>query len=94
MFKIEINSLENEKQEIIRFYKKQVEAFRYLKKEIDNTQWYDANYDMLVTSMNEIGRALSNMLQTITNGHDVHIISEMIPLAQAYVENERKFPKI
>lgn len=94
MFSIDINALESEKQTVISFYKKQLEAYRYLKREIEKVQWSDANYDSLVSTLNIISRALSNMIQTITNGIDVYAISELIPLANQYVENERKFPKI
>ena len=94
MINIEINDLEREQMAIISFYKKQIEAFRMIKKESEKVQWADANYDMFVNSMNEIGRALSKMIQTLSNGRDVYIISELISLAREYVENERSFPKI
>lgn len=94
MYKIEISSLEAEKQSVIYFYKRQLEEFRHMKKEIEKVQWYDANYDRLIESMNIIGRELSNIIQTITNGNDVFVISDLIPLARQYKENERKFPKI
>ena len=94
MYKIEISSLESEKQEIIYIYKKQLEAFRYIKKEIERVQWSDANYDRLVESMNMIGRELCKALQAITNGNDVYVISDLLPLAREYKENGRRFPKL
>lgn len=94
MVEININALENEKQNVIMFYKKQIEAFRNIKKEAEKVQWADSNYDDFVSSMNIIGSALSQMLQAITNGTDVYIISDVLPLAREYLENERKFPKI
>ena len=94
MIRIDVNALECEKQEIIRIYKKQVEAFRYIKKEAEKVQWADSKYDEFVNSMNEIGSILSKMLGEITNGDDVYVISQLIPLARTYLENERRFPKI
>ena len=94
MINIEIDAIENEKQSVIMFYKKQVEAFRAIKKEAEKVEWADTNYDRFVESMNEIGSALSELLQTITNGNDVYVISELLPLAREYLENERKFPVI
>lgn len=94
MFNIDMNALESEKQTVIMFYKKQVEAFRYIKREIEKVQWADANYDELVSSMNEIGKALSSIIQTISNGSDVYIIDELLPLAREYLENEKRFPRI
>ena len=94
MLEINMNSLEMEKQEVISYYKKQVEAFRRIKKEAERVQWADANYDEFVTTMNIIGQALSSILGTISNGTDVYVISELLPLARAYLENERKFPRI
>ena len=43
MLEINMNSLEMEKQEVISYYKKQVEAFRRIKKEAERVQWADAN---------------------------------------------------
>ena len=80
--------------EIKKDSKKQVEAFRRIKKEAEKVQWADANYDEFVTTMNIIGQALCNILGTISNGTDVYVISELLPLARAYLENERKFPRI
>ncbi len=94
MINIEIDAIENEKQSVIMFYKKQVESFRAIKKEAEKVEWSDSNYDRFVESMNEIGTALSALLQTITNGIDVYVISEILPLAREYLENERKFPRI
>ena len=39
MIKIDVNALEQEKQSIIMFYKKQIEAFRHIKKEAEKVQW-------------------------------------------------------
>ena len=91
---ININALESEKQSVIMFYKKQIEAFRSIKREAEKVQWADSNYDDFVSSMNIIGSALSQMLQAITNGTDVYVISDILPLAREYLDNERKFPKI
>ena len=87
MIKIDINSLESEKQSVIMFYKKQIEAFRNIKKEAEKVQWADSNYDDFVSSMNLIGGALSQMLQAITNGTDVYVISDVLPLAREYLTN-------
>lgn len=94
MIKIDVNALEQEKQSIIMFYKKQIEAFRHIKKEAEKVQWADSNYDSFVDSMNIIGEALSTILQSITNGSDVYVISDVLPLAREYLDNERRFPKI
>jgi len=94
MINIEINALENEKQAVIMFYKKQVEAFRSVKRDAEKVEWADSRYDEFVESMNSIGSALSALLQTITNGSDVYVISELLPLAREYLENERKFPRL
>ncbi len=94
MINIDINSLESEKQTVIMFYKKQVEAFRNIKREAEKVQWADSKYDEFVSSMNTIGSTLSTLLQTITNGSDVYVISDLLPLAREYLENERKFPKL
>ena len=94
MIKIDVNALESEKQSVIMFYKKQIESFRYIKKEAEGVQWADSKYDDFVDSMNIIGEALSQMLQAITNGSDVYVISDILPLANEYLENERKFPRI
>ncbi len=91
---INVNDMENEKFAVISFYKKQVEAFRYIKKEIEKAQWADAKYDELVESLNEIGKTLANVFQTLTNGDDVYIISELSFLAGDYLENERYFPRM
>ncbi|MBQ8408363.1 MAG: hypothetical protein IJY39_05805 [Clostridia bacterium] len=92
--KIEMNALEAEKHTVISVYKRQLEAFRYIKKELEGVQWSDANYDRLIDSINAIGQALSATLQALTNGDDVFVISELIPLAEEYLEHEKRFPRI
>ena len=94
MIKIDVNALENEKQSVITFYKKQIEAFRHIKKEVEKVEWADSNYDEFVNSMNLIGGALAEMLGAVTNGSDVYVISDILPLAREYLNNERKFPKL
>lgn len=92
--RINISDMESEKFAVISFYKKQVEAFRHIKKEIEKARWADAKYDELVESLNVIGKTLADVFQTVTNGDDVYIISELAFLADDYLENERYFPKI
>ena len=92
--RIEINDLENERQAVIAFYKRQIEAFHSIKTAMEKVQWADANYDRAVDALNAIGYALSEILQSISNGNDVFVISELIPLAEEYLANERKFPRI
>ena len=94
MIEIAINDLENEKQAVLMFYKKQIEAFRRIKKQAEDAEWADAKYDEFVESMNLIGETLSELFQTITNGSDVYIISDLLSLAYKYLENEKKFPRI
>lgn len=94
MISLDINALESEKQAVISFYKKQIEAFRYIKKEAERVQWADSKYDEFVSSVNSIAEALSRMLQEITNGSDVYVISELLPLARDYLENEKRFPRM
>jgi uncharacterized protein YjgD (DUF1641 family) len=91
--KIDLNALEAEKHTVISVYKRQLEAFRYIKKELEKVEWADEKYDELIDSMNVIGQALSSALQTLSNGHDVRVISALIPLANRYLENEKQFPR-
>jgi hypothetical protein len=44
--------------------------------------------------MNSIGSALSAMLQTISNGDEVYVISQLKQAAEEYLQYERKFPMI
>ena len=92
--KIDQSAIEIEKHTVISVYKKQLEAFRYLKKEIERVQWADSRYDELIEQLNIIGKTLSDTLQSITNGDDVYVISDLIPLANEYSEYAKKFPKI
>ena len=64
------------------------------KKEAENVEWSDIKYDEFVETMNSIGSTLSRLFQTITNGSDVYVISELLPIAREYLQNERKFPNI
>ena len=94
MIKIEMGALESEKMAVNSFYKKQLEAFRDIKKDAEKVQWDDDNYDAFVNSMNSIGSALSAMLQTISNGDEVYVISQLKQAAEEYLQYERKFPMI
>jgi hypothetical protein len=94
MVNIDISSLECEEREVKDFFKRQVEAFCKIKKETEKVRWSDSRYDSLVDSMNEIGSALSSVLQTLTNGNDVYVIDALLPLARTYAENERLFPSV
>lgn len=94
MISIDINDLELEKRAIINFYKRQIEAFRLIKKEVEKVEWSDANYDEFVNCMNVVGSSLAKIIQSLSNGTDVYLISELLVLANEYVELEKKFPKI
>ncbi|MBP3321517.1 MAG: hypothetical protein J6M12_04115 [Clostridia bacterium] len=91
---IDVIDLENEKELAIRYYKKQLEAFHSLKKEIERVNWSDARYDALVNCMNDIGLTLTETLGKISNGYDVYAISDTLPLAYEYLENAKRFPII
>ena len=94
MYKLDINAVETEGQQIIAFYKKQLDTFYSMKKEIEKVQWSDSNYDRLVESMNTIGHEICKIIQTLTNGNDVYVISDLLPLAREYTQNASKFPKL
>ena len=94
MISVEIRQLEMEKSEVIRFFKKQIELFRNLKKEIERVQWNDQRYDELIIAINEIGMALSQGIQMLTNGNQVYAIDELLPLVEEYRALARQFPKI
>ena len=94
MIKIEIEHLEQEKLAILAFYKKQIEAYRVLRQECEKVQWSDQNYDRFVESMNLIGHSLSKIIQSLSDGRDVYMISELLRLAKDYVDCAREFPKI
>lgn len=94
MIHLEINDIENEKLAVVSFYKKQIEAFRNIKKECEKVEWDDANYDAFVVSMNAIGESLAKIIQTLSDGRDVYIISELLLLGQEYMSIAKKFPKV
>ncbi len=92
--KIDMNALEAEKHTVIWVYKRQLEAFRYIKKELERVQWADEHYDQLIESINIISQTLSSTLQSLTNGDDVYVISDLILMAEKYLEYEKKFPRL
>ena len=94
MISVNIRDLEMEKNEVIRFFKKQIDTFKTLKKEIEKVQWNDTKYDELVSAMNEIGTALSQGIQVLTNGSKVYIVDDLLPLVGEYKSLARQFPKI
>lgn len=94
MTKIDINALESERDDILRFFKKQLERYRELKRQMEKVQWYDANYDATVDALNTIGRALSEAVSTLSDGYGAYIIDDLIPLAKDYLSVARDFPKI
>lgn len=94
MVNVEIRQLEMEKSEVIHFFKKQIDAFNNIKKEIERVQWNDSKYDELINAMNLIGSSLSQGIQTLTNGSEVYVIDELIPLVNEYKAKSREFPKL
>jgi hypothetical protein len=86
--------LESEKREVIKMYKKQVEAYQQIKRYIEHAKWDDDRYDKLIDSLNIIGGALSNALHKLTNGDEVYVIDDLVWAAQKYLENKDKFPQI
>lgn len=92
--KIDLNMLESEKQDVIRIYKRQLDAFHHIKKELENVQWDDEHYDQLINSINIIGQALSSTLQSLTNGNNVYMISDLISVAEQYLDFAKKFPRL
>ena len=94
MYKIDIKWLESEEGEVLAFCKKQAESFYRLKREIEKVHWADERYNELVDSMNEVGKALSGILQTLSDEKWVYAISELFPLAEQYLEEEKRFQMI
>ena len=92
MVHINMRDLEYEAMTVVKFYEKQQEAFRVIKKAAENVQWADANYDAFVDSMNIIGMELSKILQSLTDGDEVYMITELLQRGQDYLENEKMFP--
>lgn len=94
MTNISMNVLESEAQAIVAFYNKQIRAYQYIKKEATKLPWSDAQYDAFVDSMNTVGSALSGILQTLTDGNRVYLISELSCLAEEYMETAKDFPQL
>ena len=92
--KADIEKLKEEERECLAFFKKQLEEFHDLKKACEKVEWNDELYNQFVVSMNVIGKALSTMIQTLTNGRDVFLITEFIPYLNDYLEMAKKFPII
>lgn len=86
--------LKNEASNIIHFLNKQIDAFTSIKKIIENIQWADSKYDNLIICMNDIGSSISNLIQELTNGRDVYILSELMVLLDQYIDLASDFPKI
>ena len=80
-----------EKNAVIEVFKKNTEAFSYLKKQIENVRWADPRYDELINRMNETVKILCDALETLTNGRDVFAISELEPLIDEYTRLKNKF---
>lgn len=92
--KVDLDNLKREEREILVFFKKQVEEFQELKKICEKVEWNDALYNQFIDSMNAIGKALSTIIQTITNGKDVYLITEFMPYLQNFLEMAKSFPLI
>ena len=92
--KADTAQLKNEEYAITRFLKEQINAFTNIKKIIERVQWADSRYDELIVSMNEIGVAISNLIQVLTNGRDVYILSELTVLLNQYTNLANSFPTV
>lgn len=86
--------LKNEEAVVIRFLKEQINAFSSIKKTIENVQWADAKYDELIICMNVIGAEISDLIQMLTNGRDVYVLSELTVLIDQYTKLENSFPRL
>lgn len=92
--KLNISTVETEKTEIIKIYKTLLDDYRQIKRYVERANWNDEKYYYLVESLNTIGKALSNALNTLTNGNDVYIIDDLIFWTDKYLENKNNFPQI
>lgn len=92
--KADTAQLRNEQEAIIRFFKEQIDAFANMKKTIEKVQWADSKYDELIVCMNGIGAAISNLIQVLTNGRDVYILSEFMNLLDQYTNLANSFPTV
>ena len=90
--KATIEDLIREEREWFTFLKKQINEFCDIKRACENVAWDDELYNQFVVSMNEIGKALSTIIQTMTNGRDVFLITEFIPFLNDYLETGKEFP--
>ena len=94
MVHMNMRELELEEMDIIQFYKRQLDAYHRIKKEAEKVQWADARYDAFVSSMNAIGKELAALLQSLSDGDNVYILTELMQFGKDYLENERKFPSL
>ena len=94
MIKVDIDSLKKEEREIFNFFKKQISEFQEIKKACEKVEWNDELYDSFIESMNIIGKTISQIIQCLTNGRDVYLISEFIPYLNNYLETAKKFPRV
>ena len=94
MIKVNINNLIKEEREILAFFKKQISEFQEVKAACEKVEWNDELYNQFIQTMNVIGQSLSRIIQCLTNGRDVFLITEFIPYLNQYLEVAKKFPKI
>lgn len=94
MIKVNINNLIKEEREILAFFKKQISEFQEVKVACEKVEWNDELYNQFIQTMNVIGQSLSQIIQCLTNGRDVFLITEFIPYLNQYLEVAKKFPKI
>lgn len=92
MINADVNKLKAEEREVIQFFKNQIKTLTELKRACEKVQWNDQLYDSFVLTITEINRTFVDMLQTLTNGTDVYLISEFIPYLKEYLKFAKKFP--
>ncbi len=86
-------TVEHLQTELRRYYTVQVNRARDLKKKLEKAQWSDAVYDATVRELNASLKAISEALETLTDGTHSRIIDEFLEESAEYLQTATLYPE-
>lgn len=91
--KCDIEGLEKYRDYIKDYYKKTYASFKRLKKKCESAEWNDEVYMGVMNELNECFRGIAAALSELTDGYNVRMLDELIPLTRKYLMCKSAFPK-
>ena len=91
--KCNINSLENYKNCIIKYYEMQIIHFKELKRKFNNALWNDEKLIFRINEINECLEKIADAINNLTDGKNTKVIDNFLKQSNDYINTLSNYTK-